>query len=154
MGYMAIFQVLNDLASDFEKSPHAYAFMLANAYSLARGLDDVAGRHVWEHACQIASEHGEPRPHPQALEAISCFHADERKFFLAHGNCTEDLGWPVKYGVAKDRKTGEEYQTVTLRMPEYEQKAWKRRKEEEAKKKAEKAAAKAERDQKKAARGG
>lgn len=138
MGYNSVFFALNDLADGFRKSPNGYAHLLTYAHELQRGIyDDRGARSVWEHANEIAAKHGEPRLHPQALEAIACFHADETRYFMAGGNCMTDLGYPVKYGVEKDRRTGEEYQTVTLRLPEYQQKQWRKRREEEAKKKQE-----------------
>lgn len=122
MGNQIILNVLTDLIDGVRKSPHAYAYLIANAWHMV-GRKDRSDS-TFQEACRVADEHGEPRPHPQCITAVAAFHASHDTYILAGGNTASTLDF-VEDGEAKmewgDRK-GRWLKTVTLALPEYRQK--------------------------------
>lgn len=108
MGWNTVFFGLNDLASEYRKSPNAFAEILSNAFGLASShAEDYRGS-----VAHVARENGEPIPSDQALRSIACFHADNILFFQAGRNSMKCLN-VLKYGKTKDGK-----KTVTLELPD------------------------------------
>ncbi len=111
MGYNTIAFLLNDLSHELEKSsPKTAAYALAHPPFPS---DIESGR--WRKLINaVADKNNEPRPHSQALQVLPTFHASERKFLMAGGNCINEL---KLVGYRKSRKTGK--LNVTLELPDW-----------------------------------
>lgn len=115
MGYNTVAFVLNDLMSDIERSPKTAAWLLSHP---PMGSSDPEQRAFKYYHSQLPKDFGEPTLHSQALEVLPTFHADEQHFFVAGGNCIQQLQ-PVAYGVTKEGK-----KTVTLELPDWFEPGW------------------------------
>lgn len=117
MGFNTVAFLLNDVMDSVSKCPHQAAYILTNP---PMGMRDKQGE--WERnnlrrtLMKIAQEHNEPMIHPQALEMMPTFHADDTTYFRAGGNTIDRLEFH-KYGKLKDGR-----KTITLILPDYEQK--------------------------------
>lgn len=109
MGFMTVVFLLNDFGHTIEASPHATASLLT--YPPMSDCDRASHLQRAEH---VATQHGESMPHSQAVQVFPTFHADNRKFYMAGGNCMVELT-PLR--VRKDRKTGRK--VVVLDLPDY-----------------------------------
>ncbi len=87
MGYNTVAFVLNDHAHELEKSPKTVAWMLSHAPLSGDRERDYMSRQVRS----VAEEFQEPVPHPQALEIMPTFHADQIRYYRAGGNCMAPL---------------------------------------------------------------
>jgi hypothetical protein len=86
MGYLTVALVLNDLASELEKSPKTAAWLLSHA---PMHYDDK--NQYRRTADEVSRENNEPRLHSQALEVVPTFHADETHYFRVGQNDITDL---------------------------------------------------------------
>lgn len=110
MGYNTVAFLLNDFMHYLKDSPYTIAFMLAHPPMGDSPTEKDFHKKTIE---LVARDHHEPVPHSQALEVLPTFHADCHKFFLAGGNCINELKF-VRY-----RKTKEGKHTVTLELPSW-----------------------------------
>lgn len=108
MGYNTIAFLINDVIDSLNKSPKTAIWALTHP---------LMGEHQREHWLEEidfhAKEFGEPFLHPQALEILPTFHADNTLYLRAGQNCIEELKF-IKFGKTKDGK-----KTVTLELPNW-----------------------------------
>lgn len=108
MGYNTVAFILNDMSNDITKSPRSAAWPLAHP---PMSDSDEARFHNYRRS--IAADFDEPVLPSQSLCVLPTFHASERRFFFAGGNCMEMLQ-VQKFGKTKDGK-----KTVTLVLPDW-----------------------------------
>lgn len=116
MGYNTVVFLLNDFMDEIAKAPKTVAWLLSHPVGEQERFDQL--RH------QLADENKEPVPHHQALEILPTFHADERHFYMAGGNCIEELKFR-RYSKGKDGKF-----LITLEAPDWLEKHLEQRKKE------------------------
>lgn len=108
MGFNTVAFLLNDFFHCVEEAPKGVAWLLTHP---PMGRHDEGRLQV---ARDVSSLYGEKPIHPQAVEVLPTFHADDRRFFTAGGNCISELRL---LRVRKDRKTGRK--VAVLELPDY-----------------------------------
>lgn len=92
MGNQINFNILTDLIHEVLECPHAFAHLVYHAWE--SGTPKGAHR-IWQQACVVANEHGEPHPDPQLLKVVARHHASDTVYIRSGGNTAvvlEQLG--------------------------------------------------------------
>ena len=112
MGFNTVAFLLNDFMYTLEKSPHTVTDMLVHP-----PMSEGDRQWLAEMATETARTKGEPTVDPQALLVLPTFHADHTQYYMAGGNCINNLQ-VLRFGKTKDGK-----KTVTLELPEWAQRS-------------------------------
>jgi hypothetical protein len=107
MGYNTIVFLLNDFMHTLENSPKTVLWEITHP-PLPFEDEDVINTQIEN----VARRNNELLPHFQAITVLPTFHADQRKFFVAGGNCIEELT-SIKFSKINGKNT------VTLELPEW-----------------------------------
>jgi len=106
MGFNKVAFLLNDFSHEIIEKPNQVIGKLTEHYSTLTPKQEMAVN------LHRAVEAGEELLHSQALQVFPSFHANNTKFYMAGGNCCNEL--EIKnYSKSKGRKT------VTLILPDW-----------------------------------